>query len=172
MTEKIFVDTNVLVYVYDTGHATKREAATAWLACLWREQTGRTSVQVLNELNVTLTRKLARPMNADEAWDVVRSLMAWDPLPIDRNLLLRAREVAQRYRISWWDSLIVAAAQLQDCNVLLTEDLQSGMMFGGVTVQNPFDATVQEPRVPYALAEKLPLRHRPRGRPKKKRSIG
>lgn len=167
MTERIFVDTNVLVYSYDASQSIKQAVAADWLARLWRERSGRTSVQVLNELYVTLSRKLARKMNADEAWDVVQALTTWDPQPVDLGLLLRAREIERRYRISWWDSLIVAAALLQDCDTLLSEDLQSGMLFEGVTVRNPFTTMVQEPRAVYSPVEPVP-RHRPRGRPRKK----
>ena len=166
-TEKIFVDTNVFVYVHDAGDPRRSAVAQEWLQRLWREQTGRTSVQVLNELYVTLTRKLARRMNAHEAWEVVRALLAWAPQPLDRELLPRAREIEQRYRLSWWDSLIVAAAQLQDCDVLLTEDLQAGARFGRVTVRNPFETAVEEPRGRYLATQRLPSRHRPRGRPRR-----
>jgi predicted nucleic acid-binding protein len=166
MTGKVFVDTNVLVYRYDSGHVAKRNVSTEWLARLWREQSGRTSMQVLNELYVTLTRKLARRLSADETWDVVHALLAWDPHPVDRELLLRAREVERRHRISWWDSLVVAAAQLQGCDVLLSEDLQHGAVFDGVTVHDPFGPGVQEPRPAYA--DRLPSRHRLRGRPRKR----
>lgn len=168
MTESIFVDTNVLVYSYDSGHPAKQAVAAEWIARLWREQSGRTSMQVLNELYVTLSRKLPHRMDADEAWEVVHGLMAWIPLPVDRDLLLRAREIERRYPISWWDSLIVAAALLQDCDTLLSEDLQHGMRFGSVTVQNPFVLSVQEPRPAYARMEPPLSRHRPRGRPRKK----
>jgi len=167
MSERFFVDTNVLVYLYDSGHAAKQAVAAEWLMRLWRERSGRTSTQVLNELYVTLTRKLARGLRADEAWDIVQSLMAWEPQPIDRDLLLRAREIERRYRISWWDSLIVSAAQLQDCDVLLTEDLQTGMIFDRVTVLNPFNAEVRETHAAYATQPSLISRHRSRGRPRK-----
>ena len=167
MSERFFVDTNVLVYVYDSGHAAKQTVAAEWLMRLWRERSGRTSTQVLNELYVTLTRKLARGLRADEAWDIVQSLMAWEPQPIDRDLLLRGREIERRYRIGWWDSLIVSAAQLQDCNVLLTEDLQPGMTFGPVTVLNPFNTGIREAQIAYAPILAMPSRHRPRGRPRK-----
>jgi hypothetical protein len=86
-------------------------------------------------------------------------------------LLLLAHEIEQRYRISWWDSLIVGAAQLQDCDILLTEDLQAGMNFDRVSVQNPFSLQVQEPRAVYSIP-KLPSRHRPRGWPRKQSIAG
>jgi predicted nucleic acid-binding protein len=167
MTARIFVDTNILVYVYDASHSSKQAVASDRLKMLWQQQCGRTSVQVLNELYVTLTRKLAHALRTEQAWDIVHALMAWEPQPVDRDLLLCAREIEQRYRISWWDSLIVGAAQLQDCTVLLSEDLQAGMSFGPVRVVNPFAAQVQEIAATYAPEPKMPTRHRARGRPKK-----
>jgi predicted nucleic acid-binding protein len=167
MTEKFFVDTNVLVYSYTFDHVSKQATAAAWMERLWRERSARTSLQVLNELYATLIGKLRHQMPGGRAWDLVQALLAWDPQPIDREVLLNAREIQGRYRISWWDSLIVSAAQLQDCDVLLTEDLQPGMSFDRVTVQNPFSTSVQEPRAVYHV-EKLQPRHRPRGRPRKK----
>lgn len=172
MTERTFVDTNVLVYLYDSGHPSKSRAAADLLAGLWREQSGRTSVQVLNELYVTLTRKLTRKMNPDQAWDIVEALLAWNPQTNDRELLTRGRQIEQRYRLSWWDSLVVAAAQLQDCSLLLTEDLQPGMTFGSVRVINPFQSSVKEPDMPYTVLEKLLPRHRARGRPRKLVGVG
>jgi predicted nucleic acid-binding protein len=167
MTEKFFVDTNVLVYLYDSSESTKQDIAAQWVHRLWRDHSGRTSIQVLNELYVTLLRKMPRRMSTDQAWEVVHALTEWDPQPIDRDVLLRGHEIERRYKLSWWDSLIVAAAQLQDCDVLLTEDLRAGMIFDRLTVQNPFSLQVQEPRVAYVVTVKLPSRHRPRGRPRK-----
>jgi predicted nucleic acid-binding protein len=172
MTGKCFVDTNVLVYVRDKAQPAKKAVAEEWMDRLWRERSGRTSIQVLNELYATLTRKFRNQLRSDEAWDDVRALLAWDPQPIDGELLTRAHEIERRYRISWWDSLIVAAAQLQDCGTLLTEDLQAGMIFGSVTVRDPFNLRVQEPSATYSVAVKLPSRHRPRGRPRKQGSVG
>lgn len=167
MTGNIFVDTNVLVYARDAAHPEKHGAALRWVDVLWREHTGRTSMQVLSELYVTLTRKLKPGMRPDEAWDDIEALLAWDPLTVDRELLVRAREVEVRYRLAWWDSMIVAAAQLQDCRTLLTEDLQDGMCFGSVTVRSPFVDRVEESPESYARETGIARRHRPRGRPRK-----
>ena len=75
-------------------------------------------------------------------------------------------EIEQRYRLSWWDSMVVAAAQLQDCTLLLTEDLQDGMVFGAVIVRSPFTLAVEEPRPGYEAASTV-RPHRSRGRPRK-----
>jgi hypothetical protein len=106
-------------------------------------------------------------LNVDEAWDDVLSFLAWEPQKIDRDLLLAARETQRRYSIGWWDSLIVGAAQLQNCAVLLTEDLQDGMLFGSVTIRNPFKMKVEEVVAGYDTAAAAISRHPRRGRPQK-----
>jgi predicted nucleic acid-binding protein len=165
MAESIFVDTNILVYARDSDQGRKQQTAAQCLHVLWQERTGRTSVQVLGEYYVTLTRKLKPGVKAEDAWDDVRALMSWEPQPIDGEVLERAREIERRYRTSWWDAAIVAAAQAQSCTVLLSEDFQNGMAFGPVTVRNPFAAKVEERREIYRLPVMPRPRHRARGRP-------
>ncbi len=166
MTGPCFVDANVFVYARDGRDSRKQSRAVQWLAGLWGDRSGRTSAQVLSEYYVTVTRKLAPRISAEEAWDDIRELLSWEPQPVDAKLLARAREIEQRYRISWWDSLIVAAAQLQDCPLLLTEDLQDGGVFGSVTVRSPFTLEVRQPAATYAPGTAA-SRHRPRGRPRR-----
>ena len=169
MTVRIFVDTNVFVYAKQAAETTKQPLAASWLERLWEEQSGRTSVQVLNEYYTTMTRKIKPPLPAADAWDDVKSLLVWNPQPMDLELLHRGRDIEQRYRLSWWDSLIVAAAQLQNCCLLLTEDLQDRAVYGGVTVRNPFALGVSEDLSPYAV-ERAPVPAHPRrGRPKRVR---
>ncbi len=167
----VFVDTNILAYCHDSAQGRKKVMAEDLLARLWQQQGGRTSMQVLNELYVTLTRKLPHPLPRDIAWRITEDLLVWSPLPTDRRLLTRAREVETRYRLNWWDALIVAAAQLQDCTTLLTEDLQDGMDFDGVRVGNPFRAGVAEEAPPYSTGPRRVApanpRHRGRGRPRR-----
>ena len=134
----------------------------------WIEQRGRTGIQVLNEYYVTVTRKLDPGMAPENAWADVRALLAWDPQPVYRDLLLRAHDVEDRHGLSWWDSMIVAAAQLQNCSLLLTEDLQDGWSCDGVTVCNPFKTHVAEEPARYFATPAPVSRHRPRGRPRRK----
>jgi predicted nucleic acid-binding protein len=166
MTAPVFVDTNVLLYARDAGEAGKQPRAAAWLEYLWREQLGRTSVQVLSEYYVNMTRKLVPGLAPDEAWDDVLALLTWHPQALDDTLLRRGREVELRYRLSWWDSLVVGAAQLQGCTVLLTEDLQDGAVFGGVAVRSPFALAIEEAAAVYAAAPRAARAHPSRGRPK------
>lgn len=144
MSVPVFVDTNVLLYARDAGEPGKQPRAAEWLEYLWREQLGRTSVQVLSEYYVNVTRKLDPGLPREEAWDDVQALLSWRPQPIDTDTLLRGHEIEARYRLGWWDSLIVAAAQLQGCAILLTEDLQEGAVLGGVTVRSPFSFRVED----------------------------
>jgi predicted nucleic acid-binding protein len=167
MTARIFVDTNVFVYARQAGETTKQPFAARWLERLWEEQTGRTSVQVLNEYYTTLTRKIKPSLPPADAWDDVKSLIAWNPQPTDLELLHRGREVEQRHGLSWWDSLIVAAAQLQSCVLLLTEDLQDRCVYGSVTVRNPFTFGVSEDLTPYSEEDGRGRGHPRRGRPKR-----
>jgi predicted nucleic acid-binding protein len=165
MTEAYFVDANVLVYSNDRSEPFKQEIARALLQRLWREQTGRTSIQALNEFYVVVTRKVSAVVRREEAWQVVEELLDWDPQPVDAALLRRARSLETRYQLSWWDCLIVAAAQLQGCSILYTEDLQHGAVYDGVRVCNPFVAEVQEAHATYRVQPVS--RHRSRGRPRK-----
>lgn len=164
MTDIFFVDTNVLLYAHDSTAPAKKDTAVDWFERLNSGGNGRVSVQVLNELYVTLKGKMRHEISAEGAWREVNALLDWNPQRLDAHLLLQAREIEQRYRISWWDSLIVAAAQRQECDVLLTEDLQDGMRFGDVVVQNPFSMQVREPVATYRVYPESPSEsHRPQG---------
>ncbi|MEP7208828.1 MAG: PIN domain-containing protein [Casimicrobiaceae bacterium] len=160
----VFVDTNVLVHWRDARDLQRQARAAAWLRHLWHERSGRVSTQVLSEYYAVVTRKLAPSLARDDAWDDVQALTLWNPQPIDTRVLSRARAVEERHRLSWWDSLIVAAAQEQRCTILLTEDLQEGADYGGVVVRSPFTLDANEPEVAAATGCGG---HPPRGRPRK-----
>lgn len=170
MTAAVFVDTNIFVYARDASEPKKQSVAARWLEELWIEQRGRTGIQVLNEFYVTVTRKLDPGMTPEDAWADVHALFSWDPQPVDRRLLLRAQDVERRHRLSWWDSVIVAAAQLQNCALLLSEDLQDGWTCDGVTICNPFRMRVAEEPAGYVAAPQPASRHRARGRPRRKKA--
>jgi len=165
MTGPCFVDANVFIYVRDARDVRKQARAAEWLGDLWHHRLGRTSIQAIAEAYSVATRKLGLP--ADNAWHYLERYFSWNPYPVDEVLLRRAREIEQRYRLSWWDSMIVAAAQLQDCVLLLTEDLQDGAKLGSVTVRNPFTLQVGEAAALYVVERREVSLHRPRGRPRR-----
>jgi len=170
MTALVFVDTNVLVHARDTRDAIKHARAAEWIRMLWNEQRGRTSVQVLSEYYDVITRKFARQVSREDAWDDVQRFLTWRPQSIDEEVLVTARGIEQRHPLSWWDSLIVAAARVQGCALLLTEDLQDGADYSGLSVRNPFTLAVADERSAYTTLPKLASRHRGRGRPRKNRA--
>ena len=145
MTGPVFVDTNVLVYHHDTADPAKQVRAESWITCIVDLRAGRLSFQVLQELYATLTHKLQPNLERQEARDIVDLLASWNPLAIDLPLIKQAWGLQDRYSLSWWDALIVAAAQAGDCRVLLTEDLQHGQRFGRVRVIDPFASPERSP---------------------------
>jgi len=135
---KVFVDTNVLVYAYDRGAGSKHEIALSHVKKLWLEGSGVLSTQVLQELYVNVRRKAQKPISIDQARALISDYLAWDPVVNDGASLLEAIDAERRYKLSFWDSLIVVAARKSGASVLLTEDFNDGQKFGPVQVQNPF----------------------------------
>jgi predicted nucleic acid-binding protein len=136
MTAPVFVDTNVFLYALDEADKGKQNVAQDWRSALWKSRLGRVSFQVLGEFYVNALR--LRPASVDKARAEVRDLLAWNPVVADAALLERGWKLQDRYRLSYWDALIVAAAKAASCGYLLTEDLQAGQKLDGVEVVNPF----------------------------------
>lgn len=139
MSDRAFVDTNVLVYLFDRDTPVKQRRARELLA---REASRLVlSTQVLAEFYVAVTRKLARPLSAPEAEAAVGDLCALDVVALDAPLVRRGVARARRERLSLWDALIVEAALARGCVQLLSEDFQDGRVFDGrLAVTNPFAA--------------------------------
>ena len=133
-----FVDTNVLAYAHDRSETRKQPVAQAQLEELWRERTGVLSTQVLQELYVVATRKLATPMPRTTARKIVALYAEWPVVQVDVPLILAASDLEERHTLSFWDALVVEAARRAGATRLLTEDLQAGRRIAGVRVENPF----------------------------------
>jgi predicted nucleic acid-binding protein len=144
MTGPFFGDSNVLIYCYDSATPEKQARASLWMDYLWRFRCGRLSVQVLQEFYVNVTQKAKPGLDRAKARQVIRDLTAWRAVVNNSFALLVAWDLQDRYELSLWDSLIVAAAHESSCQVLLTEDLQHGQDLGGVVVVNPFLETPPE----------------------------
>ena|SRR5579862_4840879 len=136
MNDLVFVDSNVFLYAVDRANPTKHEAARLWRSELWKSRRGRVSFQVLQEFYANVTRK--HPSAEQQAKAEIRNLLAWKPVVIDAEILETGWKIQERYRLSFWDSLIVAAATVSSCGYLLTEDLQADQNFDGIVVVNPF----------------------------------
>jgi predicted nucleic acid-binding protein len=134
---RYFVDTNVFVYRRHAESGPRQARAAAVVERLWRQGDGRTSVQVLQEYYNVATRKLLLPKS--EIRQSVNRLFAWKPVVPDAGTFARAWSIEDRHHLSFWDALVVAAAQTADCTHLLTEDLQDGQDLDGLLVLNPFE---------------------------------
>lgn len=138
MSDRVFIDTNVFVYLFDSDEPAKQDAARNLLDRLAKEATMVASTQVLQEFYVSVTRKLARPLSPEDAVAATRGIATYHVTQVDPSMVFSAVTLHQKERISFWDALIVRAALESDCELLLSEDLQHGRRFGKLTVDNPF----------------------------------
>ena len=142
MSDKYFVDTNILMYAHDTSAGAKHERARALVEELWRDRSGVVSTQVLQELAVNLRRKTAKPLDAKATREVVADYLAWQVVVNGGDSILEALDLEERYQISFWDALVVHAAQSAGTTVLYSEDLSDGQRYGPIRVINPFNQDV------------------------------
>ncbi len=136
MSDRVFVDTNVFVYLFDRDAPGKQARARQLIGELAARLV--LSTQVLQEFYVSVTRKLGTPLSARDAGEAAADLMALDVVVVDVPLVRSAIARARDDRLSLWDSLIVEAAMASGCTRLLSEDLQHGRVFGALRVENPF----------------------------------
>ena len=133
-----FVDTNVLVYAFDKSSSPKKRIAQRLMNELMDEDRLRLSTQVLQELFVTLTRKVSKPCTSDEALAVLEDLTAWPLMVVDYAAIRAAIDLTDRTKLSFRDALVVVAAARTGASVLFTEDLNHGQEILGVRISNPF----------------------------------
>ena len=140
MSDKYFIDTNILMYAHDTSAVAKHERAKTLVQELWRDRTGVVSTQVLQELSVNLRRKAGRPLDAKATREIVADYLTWHVVVNGGESILDALDLEARYQISFWDALVVQAAQASGAEVLYSEDLSDGQTYGSVRVINPLRA--------------------------------
>lgn len=135
---RVFLDTNVLVYLFDHGASKKRDAARSLLVSHGAELELVLSTQVLQEFYVTVTRKLAKPLPPEQAERAVRDLARLPLVPASGDLVVSAVALSRRAGFSFWDAMIVEAALRSGAQELLSEDLQDGREIEGMRIRNPF----------------------------------
>lgn len=138
MSDKCFVDTNVLVYAYDASAPGKRQTAQALLDRLWASERGVLSTQVLQEFCVALRRRAGRPLSAEQTGKIIQGYLSWEIVVNTSASVVHALALESRYHISFWDALILQAAESSGATVLYSEDLSSGQKYGSVRVVDPF----------------------------------
>ena len=137
MSGRYFVDTNLLLYAHSKDLGEKRRKARALIEGLWRDRTGVVSTQVLQEFYVNACRKTEQPLRPSEAGRLVADYLTWEVVVNDGDSILQALEIERRYRLSFWDALIVQAANAAAVVALYSEDLNHGQTYGTVEVINP-----------------------------------
>lgn len=132
---KVFLDTNLLVYSMDRHNKQKREQCRALLKTVTNDMRGVISTQVMQEFYVAATRKLgADPLTTK---DVMNSFTRFEVVSVTPDTINSAVDCSILNRLSFWDALIVATAESAHCDLLWTEDLNSGQVIRGVKVDNP-----------------------------------
>jgi predicted nucleic acid-binding protein len=137
MSDKFFVDTNILVYAHDSKQGEKHDRAQALVETLWESGDGILSTQVLQELCVNLRRKTSRPPSVEETRKVIGDYATWNIVVNTAESVLQALDFESRYQISFWDALIVQAATSSEATIIYSEDLADGQTYGAVRVVNP-----------------------------------
>jgi predicted nucleic acid-binding protein len=133
-----FVDTNILVYSYDQTAERKFDRSRELMEKLWDSGEGVVSTQVLEEFYITITAKIPNRIRPAEACQIISDLGTWKVSVLEIPDILTASEIAERYQLSFWDGLILAAAQKEEATIVWSEDFNHGQKYGELTVYNPF----------------------------------
>jgi len=138
MKGKAFIDTNILIYAHDLDAGYKNEISAEVVRNLWENRTGIISTQVLQEFYVNVTRKISSPLSKSKARGIIESYLVWHIELNGVKTILFASEIEERHQLSFWDSLIIAAAYNAKADKILTEDLNHGQIIEGILIENPF----------------------------------
>ena len=142
MSDRYFVDTNILMYAHDAAAGEKHQRAKALVEQLWETRSGVVSTQVLQELAVNLRRKTRKPLDARATREVVSDYLAWHVVVNGGDSILEALDLETRYQVSFWDALVIQAAHSAGAEILYSEDLADGQRYGTVRVKNPLTTAV------------------------------
>ena len=153
MTEKYFVDSNILAYARDPRYPSRQLVARDWITKLWDQKNGVLSTQVIKEFYSVTTRKFQPAVPRHLAQAEIRELLTWRIIETDQNIFETAWTLEADSQCSWWDALIIAAAQHGGCQVLLSEDLAPHLMPAGLTLINPFNEVLHESPANYEIRQ-------------------
>ena len=138
MEDRIFVDTNILVYAHDVSAGIKHSTAKSLILELWKSKSGCLSIQVMQEFYVSVTQKVPHPMDYIAAIGIIRDLSYWKVHEPKVDDVLYAVDIQQRYHISFWDAMILQSALQLECSMIWSEDLNPGQVYESVKLMNPF----------------------------------
>jgi predicted nucleic acid-binding protein len=138
MSDKVFVDTNVLVYAHDLDAGERHDVAVRLVSELWETRAAVISTQVLQEFYVNATRKIPSPLPRSTARQIIRTYASWQTEIVGSPEIEAASELEEQHQLSFWDALIVTTARKGGASRVLTEDLNPGQIISGVRIENPF----------------------------------
>jgi predicted nucleic acid-binding protein len=144
MTTGVFVDSTTLLYTQDIRYPEKQKLSTAWLKSLLTSSRLILSLQVLNETYAVVRRRPEFAHWRSEVLPFLLDSLGWITPPLTGETMVEAWRLEDRYRIGFWDALLLASANAADCDYFLSEDLNDGEVYGGVTVVNPFRHSCQD----------------------------
>jgi len=139
MSDKFFVDTNILVYAHDRTAGVKHERARLLIEKLWNSGAGVLSTQVLQELCANLRRKTAQPLSIEQTRRLLQDYLSWDIVVNTPESVMEALAIEHRYKISFWDALVIQAAGTSGAAIIYSEDLADGQTYGPLRVVNPLN---------------------------------
>jgi len=149
MSDRCFVDTNILVYAHDRSAGLKHRRARLLIEDLWNSGRGVLSTQVLHELCVNVRRKTSRPLSLEETRRLVQDYLSWEIIVNTPASILQALDIEGRHKISFWDALILQAAESSGVAILYSEDLATGQRYGSMRLVNPLaDSAAPSPADP------------------------
>ena len=135
---KIFIDTNIIIYAYDVTAGKKHKTAGNIMSDLWNSGLGVISTQVLQEFFVNVVQKIPKPIDKQQAREIVRDFLKWHVVVNTGDSIVEAIDICLKFGYSFWDSMIIEAAIKGGAAVIISEDLQDGQVVSGVTIRNPF----------------------------------
>jgi len=138
MSDRVFVDTNVLIYAHDLDAGKKHAVASQLIEELWMSHLGVVSIQVLQEFYVNITRKIPKPVSKATAAAHIEHYFVWPVVRPSATTMRKAFEIETRDKLSFWDAMIVSAAFQADVARILSEDLNAGQKIAGILIVNPF----------------------------------
>jgi len=136
--EKIFLDTNILVYILDKSDRKKRELSRSTITALNQTNSIVISTQVIQEFYFACVKKYS--YHSIFIKEVIKDFLRWEVIQISPDLIMDAIDISALHKFSFWNSLILSASLFGGCKQIISEDFQDGQRFRGVKIVNPFNS--------------------------------
>jgi predicted nucleic acid-binding protein len=137
-SQKIFIDTNILVYAHDLSTGEKHRIAKELISTIWNNQNGHISIQVLQEFYVTITEKVKNPIDKVTVSSIIEDLGKWTVHSPDADDIITAVTIQTKYKLSFWDSMIICSAIKTKCDIIISEDFTHNQKYEGILLLDPF----------------------------------